>query len=259
VADDLDRFLALVRRELGCDEVQVVQLDPDADPGALRDEFIRRLPDGRAIKALFRVPPDNQEARLRRLDMLVSTFFDAIAEDAPPARRSRPPVASSLRDELTALVARAAAVNAAVIDANSPVIWGAAHAEGLSAPLPDDSDQLGVAAPQASTSEEEARVLAASRRALREVRGWEDLAALRRGKRLRRVDREGEAPLLAHSFAGIYVLVLVYLAPFDELRSERATLEALPRIERLVLALPPLDPQPSAGAGVVALRRPRRR
>jgi hypothetical protein len=33
----------------------------------------------------------------------------------------------------------------------------------------------------------------------------------------------------------------------------------LPRIERLVVALPPLDPKPSPIAGVVALRRGRRR
>jgi hypothetical protein len=259
VADELVRFLALVRRELGCDDVQLVELDPSAPLEALRPyRFIARLPDGRAIEAIFREPPDDHEARLRRLDMLVSTF-DTLTESAGPTRRSRPPVASSLRDELTALATRAAAMNAVVIDANSPVVWGAAQGEGLSALSPDDSAQHGISPSPGEPSEAESRVFAASRRALRIVRGWEDLAALRKGKRLRRGDREGEAPLLAHSFAGIYVLVLIYDAPFDELRAERAVLEALVRIERLVLALPPLDPQPATGAGVVALRRPRRR
>jgi len=42
-------------------------------------------------------------------------------------------------------------------------------------------------------------------------------------------------------------------------RAERAAQESLPRIERLVLALPPLDPDPQPMGGVVALRRPRRR
>jgi hypothetical protein len=62
---------------------------------------------------------------------------------------------------------------------------------------------------------------------------------------------------VAHSFAGIYLLVLIFDAPFDELRAERAVLDALGRIERLVLALPPHDPDPTEGAGVVAMRRRR--
>ena len=43
----------------------------------------------------------------------------------------------------------------------------------------------------------------------------------------------------------------------DELRAKRATVHALPIIERLVLALPPRDPVPTSGA--VALPRRRRR
>ena len=39
----------------------------------------------------------------------------------------------------------------------------------------------------------------------------------------------------------------------------RAALDALPRIERLVLALPPLDPKPAPIAGVIAMRRGRKR
>jgi hypothetical protein len=53
--------------------------------------------------------------------------------------------------------------------------------------------------------------------------------------------------------------VVVFEAPFDELRAERAVAESLARVEQLVLALPPLDPSPEAGAGVVAIRRPRRK
>jgi hypothetical protein len=52
---------------------------------------------------------------------------------------------------------------------------------------------------------------------------------------------------------------VVYAEPFDELRAERAVADALPRIERLVLALPPQEPPPAPIAGVVAIRRGRRR
>jgi hypothetical protein len=86
------------------------------------------------------------------------------------------------------------------------------------------------------------------------------MAALRRGRHLRHVEHAGEGPFLAHSFAGIYCLVLVFDGPFDELRAERMVSEVLVRVEQLVLALPPLDPSPRAGAGaVVGFRRARRK
>jgi hypothetical protein len=159
--------------------------------------------------------------------MLASTF-DAKSSDPPAARRSRPPVARSLRDELDALATRAAASNAIVIDANSPILWGAAQAV------------------------EDVATLDA-------VRALPEIAALRKGKHVRCVHGGGAAPLVAHSFAGIYLLVVLFDAPFDELRAERAILDALGRVERLVLALPPHDPDPSEGAGAVAVRQSRRR
>ena len=260
MAEGLERFLALVKRELGCGDAQVVEPGGEAGEGSDGRVLLARLPDGRVVLARYQEPPPDAEVRLRRLEMLVSTFDAMFADETRPVRRSRPPVTSSLHDELSAICARAASVNAIVIDANSPVIWGAAHPEGLAAPSPEDSAELGIEPPANDGTDGKSPVVLASRRAVRVARGWEDLAALRRGKRLRRVEREGETPLLAHSFAGIYVLVLAYGAGFDELRAERAVLEALPRIERLVLALPPLNPPPpTEGAGVVALRRPRRR
>jgi hypothetical protein len=86
------------------------------------------------------------------------------------------------------------------------------------------------------------------------------LEALHKGRHLRHVERDKDF-FLALSFSGIYILVLVFDASFDELRAERAATDALPRIERLVFALPPLDPDPPQPmGGVVALRgrRPRR-
>jgi hypothetical protein len=259
-SSDLERFLALVRRELGALETSVVdagEAEGDAEPTAATNELRSDLGDGRAVVARFDAEPSDRETKQRRLDMLASTF-DVVADEAEHETKSRPPVARSLRDELTAVCARAAAVNVFVIDANSPIVWGAAHPEGVATEPPAmSSPRLA----EANTSEEagEPEVAVLSRRALHWVRGMPILADLRKGKYVRHVQRDAPVPLLAHSFAGIYVVVLVYAAPFDELRAERALAEAIPRIERLVLALPPLDPAPSDGAGVIAMRRPRRR
>ncbi len=79
--------------------------------------------------------------------------------------------------------------------------------------------------------------------------------------------REGRAPervsaneetwgVFARGFAQIYLLALVYDGPFSELHAEGPLVRALPHIESLVLALPPVDPPPKA-AKVIALR-PRR-
>jgi len=52
---------------------------------------------------------------------------------------------------------------------------------------------------------------------------------------------------LARSFASIYVLLLVFKTTYSELHAEAALLHALPVIERLVLALPPVEPPPKGG------------
>jgi hypothetical protein len=98
-----------------------------------------------------------------------------------------------------------------------------------------------------------------TKRAVAAVRRLPALDGLHKGRHLRHVEREGTF-LLALSFSGIYILCLVFEGDFDELRAERAAADALPRIERLVLALPPLDPDPPQPmGGVVALRGRRRR
>ncbi len=247
-----DRFLALVCRELGASEAHIVQ-SGEGDKASDERQLRSPLASGGIVVVTFAQAPDDREATQRRLEMLASTF-DAGGSDPPAAIRARPPVSRSLRDELEALATRAAAVNAVVIDANSPVVWGAAHPD-LVAPEP--------AAASSPRMAEEARAAtgrepdAVSRRALGAVRALPEIAALRKGKHVRCVQGGGAAPLVAHSFAGIYLLVLVFDAPFDELRAERAILDALARVERLVLALPPHDPNPTQGAGAIAMRRRR--
>ncbi|MBX3196960.1 MAG: hypothetical protein KF894_02285 [Labilithrix sp.] len=99
----------------------------------------------------------------------------------------------------------------------------------------------------------------ATRRAVAAVRRLPALDGLHKGRHLRHVERDTNF-ILALSFSGIYILCLVFEGDFDELRAERAAADALPRIERLVFALPPLDPDPPQPmGGVVALRSRRRR
>jgi hypothetical protein len=253
---NLDRFLALVCRELGAVEAHL--LDANELPLELADacELRFRMPDGRSLVARFLDPPAEREVKQRRLEMLAGTF-DAVAAEQPREPRSRPPVSRSLQEELEGICERGGAVNAVVVDANSPVIWGAARPAGLadpdrpSGPGLNDSDTVVAPSPTA-------RAAAASRVAVHVVRSLSDGPASRKGKHVRHVERTGDAPFVAHSFAGIYLLIVVYDGPFDELRAERTIVEALPRVERLVLALPPLDPSPTAGASAVAMR-PRRR
>ncbi len=262
VQPDLDRFVALVARELDAHEVRV--LAPAEASSPLDDESreLRALTaDGRTVAAKWREPlldAVDREAKQRRLEMLASTF-DA-RDEASHGPASRPPASLSLRVELQSLCDRAAAINALVIDANSPILWGAAWGrdivpEAWAASSPP-ADAEGAPAP----SVDEARLAEVSRQALQAVRGLVELPAIRKGKRVRHVERNGAAPFLVHSCAGIYLLTLVFTDSFDELRAERAVLESLSRIERLVLALPPLNPDPPRkGAGVVSMRRPRRR
>jgi hypothetical protein len=265
VQPDLDRLLALVRRELGAHEVHVLEADANGgEPSLDGERSLRcRLPDGRGLVAVFEEPPPDRESKQRRLEMLASTF-DVLVDEPATKPRSRPPIARSLHDELEGLCGRASSVNALVVDANSPVVWGAARSHGLGAEWPvageaREADDEHTGENEIASQNGESSVAAASRAALAAVRAMGALAALRKGRHFRHVERETAAPFLAHSFAGIYLLVLVFDTAFDELRAERAITESLSRVEQLVLALPPLDPSPGAGAGAIAIQRPRRR
>lgn len=283
-----ERFLALAKRELAAEDVQI--LGPDVPPPEAANVVLSRLSDGRHVVATFAEPPKDADALARRLGILAGTFAETLA-GTPSERhqRARPGVGSSLHEELKALVFRARAADAVVIDVDSPVVWGSAtvparprarndlilrelsqrelvsHPDGESGPLqdivpPDESSPT--AASLAGTPEEEGVTDAdpqVTRAAVEALRTHPDLSSAHRGRQIRHLERNG-VYYLALSFSGIYVLCVVFDGPFDELRAERAAHDALPRIERLVEALPPLDPEPQPMGGVVSLRgrRPRR-
>jgi hypothetical protein len=281
-----ERFVALAKRELGADDVRLLA-PAEAVPEA-PNVLITRMEDGRHVVASFGESPKDREALERRLTILTTTFAESLA--APPSEkaRARPRVASSLHEELRALAVRARARDSVVIDVDSPVVWGSASVPAkprarsdlllrdvsdreLASQVDDESGPLQDVAPPAESSPmpttpdeaDEDGVFTGSepeltRRAIGAMRSLPGIDGLHKGRHLRHVERQSEY-YLALSFSGIYLLCIVFDAPFDELRAERAAHESLPRIERLVQALPPLDPEPQPMGGVIALRRPRRR
>jgi hypothetical protein len=293
------RFSALVKRELGAGDVRI--LEPPAEPPLAPNVLSAPLLGGRHVVVTLGDSPDNPTALARRLEILARTFAHALEESAtgehPAHRPSRPPIAMSLHDELRALTQRSRAIDAVVLDAHSPVVWGSAtirtprrqaqSIEEMSDALerleesrralfqvirelsPEAVAAQDVTAPDVppptpssdvlvSDQDDDEEMPEATVRALREVRELPGIAALRRGRPLVFVVREETFGYVARSFAGIYLVVLVYDAPFDELRAERVLIEALPKVERLVLALPPIDPGPAPTANVIAIRRRRR-
>ena len=280
-ASALDRFLSLVRREMHAEDVRV--LPPDAGPPSAENVLCGLLHDGRQVVVAFPEAPGDREALSRRLDMLLQTFSQS-SDLAGRQKGARLPIARSLQDELRALAKRANAVDALVIDAHSPVVWGSAVARTEApASIPSDVELVDVsrrelivvAAPGAAGAapaqddigtfvphgtEPGAEDLAArSLRAIDQVRDLDVIDTLHKGGHLHRLVRDADFGYLAQSFASIYVLIVVFGEPFDELRAERAVGDSLPRIERRVMALPPLDPPKAPMAGVIAFRRTRRR
>lgn len=285
-----ERFVALAKRELGADDVRL--LAPTESAPEASNVLVTRMDDGRHVVASFGDPPKDREALERRLTILTTTFAESLA--APPSEktRARPRVASSLHEELRALAVRARACDCVVIDVDSPVVWGSASVPAkprarsdlllrdvsdreLSSHVDDESgplqDVTSIVPPPAESSphpvipdeQDEDGVFTGSepeltRRAIAAMRSLPGIESLHKGRHLRHVERNHDY-YLALSFSGIYLLCIVFDAPFDELRAEKSAHESLPRIERLVQALPPLDPEPHPMGGVISIRRQRRR
>jgi len=125
------------------------------------------------------------------------------------------------------------------------------------APLQDTRNEAG---PEDASAPPPERIRELTERAIDLVRDLPAVTGLRKGGHLAHAVRDASFGWVARSFASIYVLIVVFESPFDELRAEQAIEDGLPRIERLVLALPPLDPKPSPIASVISMRgRARRR
>ena len=62
--------------------------------------------------------------------------------------------------------------------------------------------------------------------------------------------------LLGRSIAGSYLLVLAFDGPFSEIRADGVAKRALSRLERLLAALPPIEPPPK-GRRALSLHKPK--
>jgi hypothetical protein len=230
----LHRFLELLQRELAAQDAWL-QLGGAAptDDRLLWNEVRSSM----RIVVRYAEPPAGRAELAARLAVLCATFritLDAAADTAaavpgPPTDMAR----RRLDEELGALAERAGSSRAFVFDFDSPVIWGASVVRAAQV-LPAN------------------QVLERAVAELREQRADELRKAHGHTVRLT-LDSGQEA--LVRPFASIYVLTLLFDEPVSEPIALGAVLHAVGVIERLVMALPPVDPDP----GAKVIRLPRRR
>jgi hypothetical protein len=122
-------------------------------------------------------------------------------------------------------------VRAVVFDLGSPVIWGASQVGDAAAVAANRDLELWIGELRTDRPEE-----------LRSAYGH-----------VVRLTLAGGAECLCRMFAGVYVLTLAFRDPLSEPVAVGALLHAAEHVERLVLALPPIEPPP--GGRVIRLPR----
>lgn len=278
------RFLEIVRRELGADDVRGEIGGREPGEGAVW----AMTPGGVRVVAVFERALEGAalEETRAKLRALAESFASLATIEEPP--HSQPPragVGHELDDALDVLAQRARAAAAMVIDDASPEIWGSSlvpHgpedvdeaiwvtriAAAVRAAGADLSELVGkdaelVRSALAGTSD--ASALARDVERVRELGARaidrRHLLAMRAIAAVRDAEGKGEpatdVPMLVRQFATIYRLILVFEGPVSELHAEAALIHGMPLIERLVTSLPPRDPA-AGGAKVAVLRRLRR-
>ena len=284
------RFLELLCKELGADDAraELGGRDPD-DPCLI---WVNHT-DGWRVVTVFGQPPEDRAGKRERLEHLVVGFSHTLRDISVPSPPSLP-VESPFRRldaALEALRSRGGGVGVVIVDVHSPVLWGSSepqrHADDVDT-LVQIGDALrrllegGLSLDSVCAMEPEA-VMSRLRdlgvepeRAglLGRILAQRNETALRHhlltchavARARQEAEHLGTPPRWAHhgtqfgyfvrAFANIYLLVVVFEGAFSELNVESAVVHALPAIEQLLLALPPLDPDPVAKGGrVIRLRR----
>jgi len=223
----LQAFLALLQRETGADDAYV-QLGGKAADGGGR--FFFALAEATSVVVAFAEPPADAAAVHARLAALSATFRKTLESAVAGVTRPRHAMdfaRQRLDEELSGLSERAGAAQAFVFDFESPVIWGTSLAE----------QHVAAGTPLLESA---AHTLRQHSDELKQAHGHTVRLTLEQG-----------VEALARPFAGLYVLALLYRGPLSEPIALGAVLHAIGLIERLVLALPPIDPEP--GAKVIRL------
>jgi hypothetical protein len=284
--DDLDRFLDLVRRELGSDDARFEYggSEPDGSGGIWAP-----VPGGWRVVAVYDTPPADRSTRQAKLQSLAESFAGVGQRLDDKIPRVRSAIAAEEVDyALGVLAEKTKALRALVLDEDSPVLWGSSETPRG----PEDVEtaqwtgELVESASQADLDlvelvelddvELRKRLATLEPRKLqdrllrrlpmirelgphRDAAAWHQhflvcraIAAIRRAPE-RHYEVEPGLGWLTREFAGIYHVVLVYAGEFSELAATGVLLRALPAIENLVLALPPIEPTPK-GARVIQLR-----
>jgi hypothetical protein len=245
------RFLELVQKELGaCDaRLEIGGRDPQDE----RFVWCALGELGRLV-AVFDEVPEGRAVLREKLRVLAQTFSDLATPplpDAPMARIAAEIAQRRLDEALHDITERVGAVGCVVIDAQSPMVWGNSQGEAGDRDL-EAAIFMARRAEREAPENPDARMLIA--RAIREVRRADQRS--REPSSLRLTVQAEPLGFLARSFAGLYRLVMVFRGHFSELHAEAAVLHSLAHIERLVLALPPVDPPPGKARVVeLPLRR----
>ncbi len=277
---DLLRFLEVVQRRLGAVDARIeFGGAPPEDACVVSAEG----PDGWRLVARMTSPTDVNEATRSRLEALMGSFVDVAAQalDAAVPPGGRVERLDEILDVVRLSVGAAAAV---VIDERSPVVWGASEAlfkrvgvddlvfmarfhervsgMGLSlaellqldsralqaclSPVAEPSVALQLARELPPLAKRIALDASELEGALVVARAVQEVRRSAESSPRRWASHSEQFGLLARRFSATYVLVLAFDAEFSELHAEGAAVRALPVIERLVSALPPLDPEPRA-------------
>ncbi|MCX4245109.1 hypothetical protein [Paraliomyxa miuraensis] len=274
--DDLLRLLELVRRELGAEDAYVRLGGQDGDDPRLLAHALR---SGCCLVVRMAEPPARPEVAAARLAELAEAFTGTVdhAVESLEGVMGRPTVGPVLTQTLADLRDATGAAVALVIDRQSPVIWGCSDpalglrdrpaARALAAALASTTG-LGTTRSERDPNEPEPESSAQSsaRRALMAAERMQTGGAAKLAATIRtlmvlddafdaaaRLPQGDEPGLASKGFGGLYRVVLVFTRPFSPLRVEGVLRRALPIVERQVLELPPLDPEPKGGR-VVPLR-----
>lgn len=278
------RLLELIRRELGAKDARAELGGDEPDDDRL---VWCKLPGSWRMVAVFDEIPEDRDVLTERLKGLVHSFEGTTGNTEPPpvvvspATRSLDDALEALAARSSAVRALVVDDSSPMLWGTSEsrrswddvrVAERIAEALGHLEEAGVDADELLDVEPDAARSlldergvaTEAASVLAMqverfrelnrgatawrhhllAVRAVAEVRAAVERSDARPGRLMLRNDDFG---YLARQFADIYYIVLVFNGTYSELGAEGAMMKALPAVESLVLAIPPVEPPPRGG------------